>query len=281
MESYSQVSPCKPVAAYLGSKSKLADRLVTIIDQIPHQLYAEVFIGMASVFLRRWRRPDAEVINDRNSEVANLFRILQRHYVQFMDVLKWQLTTRADFARLLATNPTTLTDLERAARFLYLQKTAFGGKTTGQSFGTSKSGGARFDITKLTSILEDVHERLSSVVIENLNYADLITTYDGPDTLFYMDPPYYGCEKDYGKDLFNRDQFALMAEQLSKIEGTFILSLNDHPEVRQIFKNYRFLSVETTYTIAGGENSMAAPEVIISNFKGSMEKMDLFSINEH
>jgi DNA adenine methylase len=79
-----------------------------------------------------------------------------------MDMLRFQLTTRAGFERLMRTDPTTLTDLERAARFLYLQRTAFGGKVTGRNFGMQDGCARRsFDVTKLGPLLEDVHERLA------------------------------------------------------------------------------------------------------------------------
>jgi DNA adenine methylase len=98
---------------------------------------------MGGVFLRRTRRPKCEVINDISEDVATFFRILQRHYVAFMDMLRFQLTTRAGFERLMRTDPSTLTDLERAARFLYLQRTAFGGKVVGRNFGVDDGRPAR------------------------------------------------------------------------------------------------------------------------------------------
>jgi site-specific DNA-adenine methylase len=78
-----------------------------------------------------------EVINDISADVVNLFRLLQRHFQQLLDVLKWQVCSRAEFERLMAVDPATLTDLERAVRFLYLQRTAFGGKVTGRNFGVT------------------------------------------------------------------------------------------------------------------------------------------------
>ncbi|MGQ5718976.1 hypothetical protein [Pseudochrobactrum asaccharolyticum] len=82
---------------------------------------------MGSVFFCHNAQPKAEVINDRNGVVVNLFRILQRLYPQFMDTLKFQITAHREFKRLKAFNPVTLTDLERAVRFLYLQRLTFGG----------------------------------------------------------------------------------------------------------------------------------------------------------
>lgn len=264
MVSFSPVRETLPVAPYLGGKSKLAARLTKLINQIPHVTYAEVFVGMGGVFFRRNMRPKAEVINDYSRDVSTLFRILQRHYVPFMDVLKWQLCGRAEFERLMSVNPDTLTDLERAARFLFLQRAAFGGKISGRNYGVAKERPSRFDLTKIASALEDVHERLCSVTIECLDYKEFIERYDGPDTLFYLDPPYYGCENDYGKEMFARSEFDVMAEQLAHIEGKFIVSLNDTPEVREIFKAFYIIGVETTYSISQNENQKVK-EVIITN----------------
>ena len=210
----SPVTPVNPPAPYLGGKRFLAPLICSRIAEVDHALYAEPFVGMGGVFFRRELRPDAEVINDRNGEVVNLFRILQRHYAAFMDHLKFQLTSRREFERLSRTDPSTLTDLERAARFLYLQRTAYGGKVQGQNFGVVPERSARFDLSQVGPILEEIYERLTPVTIENLDWADLIARYDRPDTLFYLDPPYWGCETDYGKAVFAQDDFARLAEQL-------------------------------------------------------------------
>lgn len=264
MESLSWVQPVKPVAPYIGGKAKLADRIVTMINQIPHATYAECFVGMGGVFLRRDRRPKCEVINDYGRDVANFFRVLQRHYQAFMDMLKWQIASRAEFARLMQTDPMTLTDLERAARFLYLQRLAYGGKASQRAFGVQTAAPSRFDMTKLASMLEDVHDRLGGVTIECLDYKDFIERYDHEDCLFYLDPPYHGCENDYGKGLFHRGEFTAMAQLLGSIKGKFILSINDVPEIRETFAAFRMIEVETEYSI-GPINCQVAKELLITN----------------
>ena len=103
------------------------------------------------------------------------------------------------------------------------------------------------------------------MTIERLPWSDFITRYDRPGTLFYLDPPYFGCEGDYGKALFDRGQFELMAEQLAGIRGRFILSLNDHPEVRRIFAGFRFEDEDVVYTIGGMDKAKRVSEVVISN----------------
>jgi DNA adenine methylase len=85
-------------------------------------------------------------------------------------------------------------------------------------------------VAKVGPLLEAAHERLSSVVIERLPWSDFLTRYDRPGTLFYLDPPYYGSETDYGRDLFDRAQFAQMADQLHTLKGRFLLSSTTTPK---------------------------------------------------
>lgn len=261
---FAAVDPVSPPAAYIGGKRQLARRICERIGAIPHSLYAEPFVGMGGVFFRRTSAPRAEYINDRSGDVVNLFRILQRHYPQIMDTLRFQITSRREFERLQASDPATLTDLERAARFLYLQRLSFGGKVAGRSFGISYSGPSRFNLTTLAPLLQDVHERLTTVVIENLDWQAFIDRYDRPETLFYLDPPYWGTVDVYGKELFSRGQYEVMAERLARIKGRFILSINDVPEVRLIFSAFDIEDVSLTYT-AGGGKGKSVKELIISN----------------
>ncbi|RWN30112.1 MAG: DNA adenine methylase [Mesorhizobium sp.] len=258
------ILPVRPVAGYIGGKRRLAERLVARIAAVPHEIYAEAFVGMGGVFFRRRSRPRSEVINDRNGDVATLFRILQRHYPQFMETLRFQITSRREFERLKASDPATLTDLERAGRFLYLQRLAFGGKVAGRNFGVDPRSSAGFNLTKLAPLLEDVHERLAGVVIEQLDWAAFIDRYDRPATLFYLDPPYFGSEGDYGKQLFGRDQFEAIATRLRALKGRFILSINDVPEIRTAFQGFAMEEAELLYSVAGGKGQ-AAKELIVSS----------------
>jgi DNA adenine methylase len=259
--------PAAPVAPWIGGKRNLARRIIERLADIPHQAYVEPFIGMGGVFFRRPWRARAEVINDLSRDVATLFRILQRHYPEFLGMIRWRLTSRAEFERLAAESPDTLTDLERAARFLYLQRTAWGGKVAGQNFGVRFDGPARFDVTRLGTILEAVHERLAGVVIECLPWDELLRRYDRPGTLFYLDPPYWGSEGDYGAGMFGRADFDRLAACLAGLKGRFVLSLNDHPGVREVFGGFKLEEVETSYSIAGGRRTVGGrvAELLISN----------------
>jgi DNA adenine methylase len=257
------VTPIRPAAAYIGGKRRLGEQLARRIEAVPHETYAEPFVGMGGVFFRRRWAARCEVVNDVSRDVATFFRILQRHYPQFMETLKFQIASRREFERLASTNPDTLTDLERAGRFLYLQRLAFGGKVAGRNFGVDRNGPSRFDVTKLGPLLDEIHERLAGVVIECLSWSDFIERYDGPATLFYCDPPYWGSETDYGAGVFMRADFIRLAARLSSIAGRFILSVNDVPEMREVFARFGIERVSTRYTVAGGKWSDVA-EIIVT-----------------
>lgn len=258
------VRQARPVAGYVGGKRQLAGLLAERIAARPHGLYAEPFVGMGGVFFRRKQAPRVEAINDLSRDVATFFRVLQNHYQALMDMLKWQLASRAEFERLLSMEPDSLTDLQRSARFLYLQRSAFGGKVAGRTFGIDTNGPARFDVTKLGPILEAAHERLAGVWIDCLPWQGFIERWDRPGTLFFLDPPYWGSEHYYGRDLFDRSGFDQLAATLKGLRGGFIMTLNDVPAVRELFDWARIEPVSLTYTVGGGKGRPAG-EIIISS----------------
>ena len=261
-DTFRTVEPVRPAAGYIGGKRNLARRLVERIEAVPHDGYAEAFVGMGGVFLRRRLAPRVEVINDLSNDVATFFRVLQRHYTHFLEMLRFQVASRREFERLTATDPDTLTDLERAARFLYLQRLAFGGKVAGRNFGVHRHHGARFNMTKLVPMLEAIHERLAGVVIERLSWQDFLRRYDRPGMLFYLDPPYEGCEDYYGKGVFAPADFAEMADRLARISGRFILSINDTTSVRSTFEAFSIEPVSLRYTVTAGAPSTAGELII-------------------
>lgn len=133
--------------------------------------------------------PLYEVINDFSGDVVNFFRVLQRHYHAFVDLLEFQISSREMFERLRTQNPDTLTDLERASRFLYLQRLSFSGKVADRTFGAKKNCSAQFNPLKLEGLLKLIYRRLAGVTIEHLDWSDFIMHYDCSNTLFYLDPP--------------------------------------------------------------------------------------------
>lgn len=234
---------------WFGGKALLAKRIVAEIEKFPHTCYVEPFMGAAHVFFAR-EPAKVEVLNDLNQELVTLFRVLQWHLEEFLRYFKWALVSRDEFRRQLKVEPETLTDIQRAARFYYLQKLKFGSVpvTTGMGFGTQSRRG--INLIRMEEELSAVHLRLAQVQIEKLTWQDCVRRYDRPHTLFYIDPPYHGHEEDYGRGLFAREEFAELAEILGTLKGRFILSINNTTEIKKTFAGLRMLKVKTRYTTA-------------------------------
>ncbi|GAA3708654.1 DNA adenine methylase [Sphingomonas cynarae] len=252
----------RPIAGYLGGKRNLAKRLCALIEATPHREYIEPFVGMGGVFLRRPTPARVEVINDLSGDVANLFRVVRRHYEPFVDELRWLIASRAEFQRQLAIDPTTLTDIDRAVRFLYLQRLAFGGRVIGRAFGVRRTQDSRINLAHLRAELKALRQRLEPVTIEQLDYSEILRRYDGEQALFYLDPPYDETEG-YGLD-FGRERYEAMAEQLAGVRGQFIMSINDTPFIRAIFARFVIEEVDTTWSFAARSgHSLRRTELII------------------
>ncbi|WP_246135582.1 DNA adenine methylase, partial [Pararhodospirillum oryzae] len=228
------VTPLKSLVSWVGGKRRLAPEICRRIDAVPHDLYVEVFMGMGSVFLARRRRPKVEVINDASLDVVTLFRVAKHHPAALVDELRLSLVSRAEFQRLLATPPDTLTDIQRAARFFVLQRMRYGGKPTSGSFPARGNASKGLSLDRLLTHLTAVRDRLSSVVIERMDWSELLCRYDRPGALFYLDPPYWGCEDYYGEGMFGRADHARLADALLGLKGRFVLSINDVPEIRTV-----------------------------------------------
>lgn len=204
-------------------------------------------------------------MNDINKELITLYRVVQNHLEEFVRYFKWTLVSRNEFLRLKSVNPETLTDIQRAARFYYLQRNAFAGKVGCQNFGYATTAAPRLNLLRLEEELSMAHIRLAKTFIECLGYEDVIKRYDRPHTFFYLDPPYWNSENDYGKNIFDKRDFENLAEILYNIQGKFILSLNDVPQVREIFSNFKIEEVQVNYSCSKVRN-VKAHEVLISNF---------------
>ena len=106
---------------------------------------------------------EVEVLNDINGELINLYRVVQHHLEEFVRQFKWALSSRKVFEWQKMTRPETLTDIQRAARFYYLQHLAFGGRVQGQSFGTATTSPPGLNLLRLEESLSAAHLRLSNV----------------------------------------------------------------------------------------------------------------------
>jgi len=134
------------------------------------------------------------------------------------------------------------------------------------SFGYAAVRGPKLNLLRIEEHLSAAHLRLARTYIECLPYHEVIRRYDKPTTVYYIDPPYWDCEKYYGKGIFCKEDFTLLRDLLRNIQGKFLLSLNDKPEVRELFGEFAMQPVEVSYTCSNGKN-LKAGELIIRNFE--------------
>lgn len=253
----------KPLVPWIGGKRKLADHILPLFPE--HSCYVEPFCGAAALFFLK-EPSDVEILNDINGELVNLYRVVKHHLEELYKQFKWALTSRQNWDWLQATPVETLTDIQRAARFLYLQKLAFGGKVDGQAFGTATTARPRFNIFTLEQDLADAHYRLSNTTIEHLSWEKVIERYDREHTLFYCDPPYWQTAG-YGVS-FGWQHYERMAELSQSIKGKMIISINDHPDIRALFAHLPVVEVDYKYTVGGAQKASDCVELIYGNWDG-------------
>lgn len=251
----------KPIVPWIGGKRRLAKYILPLFPE--HKTYVEPFCGAAALFFMK-DPAKTEVINDINGDVVNLYRVVKYHLEEFCKEFKRALVSREMYEWAQATPVETLTDIQRAARFFYLQKLSFGGKVHGQTFGTAPSAPPKLNFTNIDQELSQAHWRLARVYVEHLDWQKCITKYDREYTLFYCDPPYWETEG-YGVE-FGLHQYRDLAKQAKSIQGKMLISLNDHPEMRAIFDGLNTSTVDIRYTVGGSKGAIKRQELIIKNW---------------
>jgi len=259
------VPTTKTLFPWPGGKTRLLNHLLPLLSDNPHTCYVEPFAGAAALLFAR-EPARIEVLNDTHGELVRLYRVVTHHLDEFVRQFRWALTSRQMFKWAQLQHVDTLTDIQRAARFYYLQRLAFGGKVAGQSFGTSAVSPKRFNLLRLEEDLSAAHLRLHQVVIENLDWQPCVAKYDTPDTLFFLDPPYWQTEG-YGAG-FGLDQYEQLAEVMAGLRGRAILTINDHPEMRRLFDRFDGRTVPIRYTIGGGKGAQRRERIYLGGRVG-------------
>lgn len=251
-----------PIIPWMGGKRRLAKHLLPLFPD--HTCYVEPFAGGAALFFMRQQPAKVEVLNDLNGQLVNLYRVVQHHFDEFVRQFDYAVTSREVFLRLQATPPDMMTDIQRAARFYYLQHNAFGAKIKDQHFGTATTGRA-FDTTSISAKLQIARQRLAGVYVENEPWQRCLKRYDRPHTFFYCDPPYWQTA---GYDrAFDWAEYQQLAKVMANIKGKMMLSINDHPDIRSLFVGFWQRRLELVYTIPSDPKYRKnSGELVICNY---------------
>lgn len=250
----------KPAIVWPGGKSRLLDEILPVIPK--HEAYVEVFAGGLAVLLAK-PRSKLEVLNDINGELVNFYRCVRFHADVLLTELEFVLNSRQEFHDFRA--QPGLTDIQRAARWFFRNKTCFGGANM-ETFGSTASGGgalnsrsARLEAIRLLNL------RLDKVSIEQLDWQKCLDLYDRPTTFFFLDPPYTNCDAGmYGT--WKDADVLRFRERLAKLRGGWAVTLNDCPSIRQIFDGCQIKSLvrKKGINIKAGKPSVDYRELLIT-----------------
>ncbi len=245
---------------YIGGKNRLAAKIISLLPE--HITYVEPFAGGVQVLFHK-PPSNVEVLNDLDYEIVNFFRVCQWHYEELVRYLRYCLASRKLHELHVKTDPATLTDIQRAGRFYYLQKNSFGGLIVKQKFHYGVTQPSNYNPERIPEVIAQAHERLARVQIESLPYDQVLEKYDRPTTFFYLDPPYWRGK--LYKFNFTDDDFRNLEERIRRLQGKFMLSLDDRLEVRELFARFRMQPVDLAYT-AKRNTTVRHNELLITNF---------------
>lgn len=220
----------KPLVTWAGGKRRLLKHLLPRIPE--HTCYVEAFGGGGAVLFAK-QRSKVEVYNDLNGELVNVFRQAKWHPEELERELSLLPNSRELFKTFLC--EPGCTEIQRAARFLLVNRWSFGGQMN--SYGTGRvsgGGGGNVRLSKIRDNITAVAARLDGVNIENLPWDEVIARYDAPGTFFFFDPPYINCgSTNYAA--WKPAEMERFRAALADLQGRWLVTVDDSPECRRIF----------------------------------------------
>lgn len=262
---------------WIGGKSRLKRHIINLIPK--HSCYLELFGGAGWVLFGKRPSP-VEIFNDIDQDLISFFRVVKERPEELIASFDLELVSRAEFNRQKDLDQLTLTDVQRAHRFYYLIMAGWGGELNYPRFQTAISdggGGNRLvgALRTLRARLEPVHRRLSSVLIECLDWRKCLDRYDREGVVAYIDPPYPGNGCNYAHNIREWPEHRELAQRLLRSKCKWIYSSYDLPEIRDLFTGCHVVKVSSAsgmVTKKGGSDRVMNVEVLITNFEPETER---------
>ncbi|RLG43135.1 MAG: hypothetical protein DRO01_00130 [Thermoproteota archaeon] len=259
---------------YIGSDYYVLPYLAKMIP--PHTTYVEVFGGSAPLLLNKYPSP-VEIYNDIDNDLYNLFKVVRENFNEFKEHFKWVIYSRTQYYQYLKDYKNETNPVKRAWKFFYLMLVAYSGKfSAGFSTGKTRNQAVSF-FNKIKNLVV-IHERLKNVVIESLDFRELIKRYDSEQTFFYVDPPHLFIVTEKSDDYyktggFTDKDFMDLLDLLEQIKGKFLLKQIDVvPWFREWIKKNDFSCVPITLTkfskkSVNGARKPVMTYLFVSNYK--------------
>ena len=270
---------------WVGGKSRLRKQIISLLPK--HTCYVELFSGAAWVLFGK-PPSDVEVLNDIDQELVTFFRVVKEKPKELIAAFEWELVSRAEFQRLSSLDSTQLTDIQRAHRFYYLIMAGWGGELKYPRFQTSISDGGHGNrligaLETLSERIKPVHDRLKTVIIENLDWRKCLERYDRPNAIMYIDPPYPDNGANYAHNMRDWKEHQELADRLHKTQCKWILSSYDTPEIRAMYPKNYVVSVQMASGMKikkNGNERVINKEVLITNYLPDSTSVSRFEDKE-
>lgn len=251
---------------WVGGKSRLRNQIVPLIPD--HDCYVEPFGGAGWILFHK-PKSKVEVFNDLDGELINFFRVVKDQPEELLASFEWTLASREEFTRLLNLDTMTLSTVQRAHRFYYLIMASWGGELGSARFQTSitDNGHGNRLIGALKTVhdrIRPAHERLQTVIIENLSWEACLERYDNPHSFFYLDPPYPANKCNYQHNMRAIEDHHALFDRLNTLKARWILSTYDTPELRRFFDGYHVKPVTFRSGMSG--NGYTNSEILVTNY---------------
>lgn len=256
-----QQDMCKTIWSSPAGKKNLADKLAGYLP--PHTTYVEPFVGSAAVLFAK-EPAQTEVINDADPEIVQAYRIIKRlnkQRIARLSKLKWvgDVTT---YKRVLNSKPKG--DVERLYKFLYISHFSYG-RMRGSTMSPSAAGVKASTVSRI----EKQAPRLKNVTVHGGDYERVIKKYDGPSTVFFLDPPYAGYDAHVGEGKFDEERFFQI---LKSIKGKFLLTYGIRGKLPRMLRKSKFhvqkiVRRRDFQNMRGSTGPKVLTQLLVSNYK--------------
>ncbi|HLT32528.1 MAG TPA: Dam family site-specific DNA-(adenine-N6)-methyltransferase [Aquaticitalea sp.] len=259
----------KPFLKWAGGKTQLIPELSKYIPTSFNK-YIEPFIGGGAFFF--YLNPEKAIISDSNEELITTYKAVRDNVEEIIEILDGYKNEETFFYKIRALNPSKLSNAERAARLIYLNKTCFNGL-----YRVNKKGefnvpyGKRNGEFLNQEQLRDSSEFLQNAKILHSDYLATLKKYTKEGDFIFLDPPYYPVGKysdfkRYTKEFFYHDDHVILKEEFDRLVkmGCHVLLTNsDHPVVMELYKDYEIKVIETKRLISSNPKTRNGKDIIV------------------
>lgn len=245
-------NPLRPPFCRIGSKKRIRKKIYALFPSEPIDTYVEPFVGSGAIY---WGKTPSklEVLNDLDKNLMDNYKLLKqiksRTFEKNIDTIR----EAQNFV-----NKSYSSDSGKLTKAILNSCNTFGSTGIGKIYQESNP------YFKLKNI-DKYQKRMENTILLNTDYKNVIKKYDGPNTFFFLDPPYENSKGLYENYEFNYNE---LSNILSSVKGKFLLTLNDSANIRNIFSRFNIKPIIVEKYHSKDIGHKERKELIIMNYNG-------------